>query len=738
MSALLQPSLKARLLAAAFACFLAFGTLTPASAGPVLAQADTPNFGASRATEVLPSTPYAQTPQSANVGNPAAAAGSEKRVALVIGNSAYENVTALPNPANDAKAIGQFLNSAGFEVIMATDLDHDEMIQVLQDFSTKISQRGPNTVAFVYYAGHGLQIAGDNYLVPVDAKISSEADVATEAVRLVDVMATLQAVPSRMRAVIIDACRNNPFSSLKDTGRGLAIVDAPNGSIVGYSTAPGTEAFDGEGKNSPYTSAFLRIGREPNLPIEQFFKKVRNVVNDVTEGKQTPWESSSLTSDFYFFGDTAVAAAKTVDPALQANASANRPTQIASNMRTRTPREAYNMTITEGSVEYYQQFVQVYPYDPFADHIRRLLAAKLLAAAWHGAVLANSPLAYKNFYSQYSDSPYANIALKLESQPKMLPLYQPTKIMIAPQIAPQVKLTNFNGVSIGQGNNAPLGLGGNGSLFNKKFVGTQGLGNQGLGNQGLGNQGGQGLGNQVLLGGQNLGGQKLGLPANVQNGNPIATINNGGQGLPNNGAVKTLPGVDLAKGVKHIDTNIGGGRLTTLPGDSNGAGSPANRVGTPGNGSPATGIGTVVTKDVKVPNGNTGIAGHINPTGTGNGNPVTTGPTNGQPLIKRLDTPRITSMPPKQVITTNPQGSNQGSNQVTTVKKFQPGERLLLNGNGGNNGGSSFGNGGGGSNLQFRGTKTMSLGTGSGGGGNGGGNGGRFAGGGMGFGRSFR
>ncbi len=370
-------------------------------------------------------------------------------------------------------------------------------------------------------------------------------------------------------------------------------------------------------------------------------------------------------------------------------------------MRTRTPREAYNMAIAENSTEYYQEFVRVYPYDPFADHIRRLLAAKLLAAAWHGAVLANSPHAYKNFYSQYSDSPYAHIALKLESQPKLLPLYQPTKIMVAPQIAPQVKLTNFNGVNIGQGNNAPLGLGGNGSLFNKKFVGTQGLGNQG---QGLGNQG---------LGGQNPGGQKLGLPGLGQNGNPIA-INNGGQGLSNNGAVKTLPGVDLAKGVKRIDTNIGGGRLTTLPGGSNGTGSPAN------------GVGTVINKDVKVLNGNTGIAGRINPTGTGNGNPMISGPTNGQPLIKRLDTPRVTSMPAKQVFTTP-----QGSGQAPVVKKFQPGQRMLLNGN---NGG---GNGGGGSSLQFRSTKTMSLGTGSGGG-NSGGNGGRFASGGTGFGRSFR
>lgn len=715
MSALFQPSLKARLLAAAFACCLAIGTLNPAAAGPVYAQAEMPNLGASRATEVLPSAPHAQNaPQSANIGNPAAAAGPEKRVALVIGNSAYENVTALPNPANDAKEIGKFLNSAGFEVILANDLDHDEMIQVLQDFSGRIAERGPNTVAFVYYAGHGLQIAGDNYLVPVDAKIASEADVPNQAIRLVDVMATLQAVPSRMRAVVIDACRNNPFSSLKDTGRGLAIVDAPNGSIVGYSTAPGTEAFDGEGRNSPYTSAFLRLGREPNLPIEQFFKKVRVVVNDVTEGKQTPWESSSLTSDFYFFGDTAVAAAKTVDPALQASASARRPTVVAQNMRTRTPREAYNMAIAEGSTEYYQEFVRIYPYDPFADHIRRLLAARLLAAAWHGAVLANSPVVYKEFYSQYSDSPYATLAMKLAVQPKVLPLYQPTKIMVAPQIAPQVKLTSFNGVNIGQGNNAPIGLGGNGSLFNKKFGPTLGLGNQG--NQGVGGQN---------LGGQGLG-QKLGLPGNSQNGNPIANINNGGQGLPlqNNGK-PGAPGVDLAKDVKRIDTKINGGRLTTLP--------QANQHqvgGSTGNGSPATGAGNVLKKDVKVLNGNTGINGNTNTGGRINtnttGNQVLTSQTNGQPLVKRIDTPRVTNLPPKQVIT-NPQGSNP----KPIVNRFQPNQRLLNN----NGGGAGGGNFGGGSNPQFRSSKPMSFGTSSSLGGS---SGSRFAGGGMGFGRSFR
>jgi uncharacterized caspase-like protein len=107
----------------------------------------------------------------ANIGNPVGLTGPEQRVALVIGNSAYQNVAQLPNPSNDAKAVAQLLNTAGFEVISATDLDHNQMIQVIQDFSGKIASRGPNTVAMVYYAGHGVQLAGENYLVPVDARI---------------------------------------------------------------------------------------------------------------------------------------------------------------------------------------------------------------------------------------------------------------------------------------------------------------------------------------------------------------------------------------------------------------------------------------------------------------------------------------------------------------------------------------------------------------------------------------
>jgi len=605
MSSLLRP-LKTRLLAAAFAGLLAIGTL----------------FGAD--------------PAWAAASDAAPTSGPERRIALVIGNSSYENVTVLPNPANDARDVSQFLNSAGFEVIQATNLEHDEIMQVMQDFSAKVAERGPNTVALVYYAGHGLQINGENYLVPVDAKINSEADVAKEAVRLVDVMATLKAVPTRISGLIVDACRNNPFSRIKDTRRSLAIVDAPTGSIVAYSTAPGDEAFDGDGDNSPYTEAFLRLAPQPNLPIEQLFKKLRVAVNDATDGKQTPWETSSLTTDFYFFGDTQLAANSKIERPVDAS---SRQATVTQSIRARTSRDAYKLAIAEGSTEYYEEYVRVYPSDPYAAHIRRLLAARVAAVAWHHAVKVNSPSAYQTFYKQHSDSLYASNAIKLSMQPRSMQLYQPTKIMIAPQIAPQVKLTNFNGVSIGQGNTAPIGLGGNGSLFNKKVqLGNGGLGNGSLGNGGIGN-GGIGNGGQL--------GPKVGLPGNM-NGNPIGNVGNAGNAgqVLNNG--------------KPLTPGVGGGRLTTLPGaNGNGVGSPGNQV--------------------KILNGNTGIGGRVNP--TGNGTQVLSG--QGSPaVIKRIDQPRVT-LPAQQVTT----------NQKPIIKRFETPQRPLLNGNG---------NGGGGSNIQFR------------------------------------
>jgi Caspase domain len=355
----------------------------------------------------------------------------------------------------------------------------------------------------VYYAGHGVQLAGENYLVPVDARISSEPDLIDGSVRLVDVMATLEAIPSRMRIVILDACRNNPFPSLNEAGRGLAIVDAPNGSIVGYSTAPGTEALDGVGNHSPYTDAFLRLAHEKNVPIEQLFKRVRLEVNNLTDGRQTPWESSSLTSDFYFFGDTAVAATRA--PAQVKTAYA------ADNLPSRSARQAYDYVLAENSVENYQEFIRLYPQDPLCDRIRILLGSLLQANAWHYAVLANSPIAYKSFYDKYSNSPYAQSALRLVEQPKLVPLSQPTHL-IAP---PSIKLGGGLGISKG---NPGFNPGGQGLL------------------QGHGPQQGD-----LLHGVGKIGGDKLG------NGGQIVTLHS--------------PGKDSTSG----NNTVGSGKIIDLP-----------------------------------------------------------------------------------------------------------------------------------------------------------------------------
>ena len=353
---------------------------------------------------------------------------ADQRVALVIGNSDYQTAPRLANPGNDAQSVAQLLNSAGFEVTQATDLTRSDMVRAVQNFSDKVAARGPGTVAMIYYAGHGVQLAGENYLLPVDAKISSPSDLDGNSLRLVDVMGTLESIPSRMRIVVLDACRNNPFPEINDAGRGLAIVDAPRGSIVGYSTAPGMEAQDGDGNHSPYTSAFLNVAREPNLPIEQLFKRVRLEVNNRTDGRQTPWESSSLTSDFYFFGDTAVAATRAPDrsPIIQ----------TASNLPSRSVRQAYDYVLSEGSPEYYEEFIRLYPHDPLCDRIRVLLGNLLVATAWHKAVLANSPVVYKSFYDNYGNSPYAKSALMLQAQPKTVPLMQFTHLTKSPAFKP--------------------------------------------------------------------------------------------------------------------------------------------------------------------------------------------------------------------------------------------------------------------------------------------------------------
>ena len=225
-------------------------------------------------------------------------AAAEQRLALVIGNAVY-GFSPLKNPANDASDMAVSLQKLGFTVILKKNVNLKEMEESIQDFGGRLKKGG---VGLFYFAGHGLQAGGVNYLVPIGAKIDKESDIKYEAVdagRILDEMAN---AANGMNIVILDACRDNPFSrQFRSASRGLAIVgSAPTGTYISYSTGPGQVALDGDGRNSPFAAALMQFMKEPGLTIEQVFKNVRHKLGQETAGKQVPWELSSLEGDFFF------------------------------------------------------------------------------------------------------------------------------------------------------------------------------------------------------------------------------------------------------------------------------------------------------------------------------------------------------------------------------------------------------------------------------------------------------
>jgi len=222
-------------------------------------------------------------------------AASVQRTALVIGNSAYESGN-LTNPVNDAGDIASALKRLGFEVMLKKNIRHRDMQEAVEDFGNSLKRGG---IGLFYYAGHGIQINGINYLIPIDAKIKKESDVKFEALDANRILDEMGNANNGLNIIILDACRDNPFArSFRSSNRGLAIISsAPEGSFISYATGPGQVAMDGEKRNSPYTAALLKYMNIPGMPIEQVFKNVRISLEGL---KQTPWELSSLKGEFFF------------------------------------------------------------------------------------------------------------------------------------------------------------------------------------------------------------------------------------------------------------------------------------------------------------------------------------------------------------------------------------------------------------------------------------------------------
>ena len=236
-------------------------------------------------------------------------ADAESRIALIIGNSNYARATLrLANPANDAAAMQRALQQAGFETIVRLNASRLDFYRAVEQFSAKLA-RDPNSVGLFYYAGHGVQSEGVNYLIPVDALIESAAELEADAFDVARVLRGMRAAQNEMNIVILDACRDNPLPrTTRGIERGLARMDVPSGTFIAYAAAPDQSAQDGEkGGNGVFTSELVKAMAEPGLPLEQMFKKVIAGVNADTHGKQRPWSEASLQGDFYFHATVASA-----------------------------------------------------------------------------------------------------------------------------------------------------------------------------------------------------------------------------------------------------------------------------------------------------------------------------------------------------------------------------------------------------------------------------------------------
>ena len=223
----------------------------------------------------------------------------EARHALVIGNGAYAN-SPLRNPVNDARAMAKVLGESGFNVMLVENGTQADMRRAIRSFGNRIAQGG---IGLFYYAGHGIQRGGRNYLLPVNADIAQEYEIEFAAIDVNLVMASIDSAKNGLNIVILDACRNNPFArSWRSVTAGLAQMDAPTGTFIAFATSPGSVASDGSGDNSVYTKYVVAEMQRPSVPIEQMFKHVRNGVMAETKGQQIPWESSSLRGEFAFRG----------------------------------------------------------------------------------------------------------------------------------------------------------------------------------------------------------------------------------------------------------------------------------------------------------------------------------------------------------------------------------------------------------------------------------------------------
>lgn len=328
-------------------------------------------------------------------------AASERRLALVVGNSDYA-AGGLPTAANDAGLVAQTLQAAGFDVVGARDLDGDSLRRTFRDFSDKVSSAGPDAVVMIYLAGHGLQFEGDNYFTGIDARIERDIDVPSNALKIADFLRPMAASRPRSFVVVLDLARDTPFAK---TGHplagGLAVMEPAHGTIVAFNAAPGTLAPPDTGDYGVYARALAEMIREGGLPINVLLDRVRLRVNAETEGGSIPWNAGRVEGGFVFFERGPDA------PMVEASAVVSE-RRLQRRIRDFDAAEdAYFAALERDTLGGYLEFLDAYPDSRFAKRVRAIVAARREAIMWRRTRLADTSSAYWTYLDYYPDGPHA-------------------------------------------------------------------------------------------------------------------------------------------------------------------------------------------------------------------------------------------------------------------------------------------------------------------------------------------
>ena len=326
----------------------------------------------------------------------------EKRIALVVGNGAYAN-SPLATAANDAGLIAQTLQAAGFDVVGARDLDGDTLRRSFRDFFQKAEASGPGTVAMVYLAGYGMQLAGENYFIPVDSTINRDTDIPIEGLRISDYIRQLASLPLKASVVVLDAARQQPFvEGGEPIASGLALVEPDAHMLIAFNAAPGTVAPNEEGSYGVYAQSLAEMIRAGGLALPEVLNRVRLRVNEASKGAQVPWNAEKIDAEFMFFNRAPDAPAQA--PPDQAAAVRSRP------IRDLGVQDAYAAVLERDTMQGYEDFLAAFPGDPQAKRVRAIVAARREAITWLRTYRTDTPQAYWSYLRRYLRGPHAGDA----------------------------------------------------------------------------------------------------------------------------------------------------------------------------------------------------------------------------------------------------------------------------------------------------------------------------------------